>query len=268
MTGVDRLHSSGIKGKGVKIGILDTGVDYYHPALGGCFGPGCKISFGYDLVGDDYNGYNTPVPDDDPLATCSTGGHGTHVTGIIGMEVPDDYPLFNGLVGVAPEASIGMYRVLGCSGGVGTDVLVAGMVRAADDGVDVISISIGGAIDFDAIQGNVTGSKEDYVVIVKRGLCGLALIQSNAAAAGFRNVLTYPDKDVLGNPFLQGYAAAIPVTDDNGVPLNFGTTTNNKIYVGAKKSTDYSVRFTDATPELVRQSWGGQMNNFSSAAKM
>ncbi|KAI1655013.1 peptidase S8/S53 domain-containing protein [Daldinia decipiens] len=370
MTGVDRLHSAGIKGKGIKIGILDTGVDYHHPALGGCFGPGCKISFGYDLVGENYTGSNTPVPDDDPLATCATGGHGTHVSGIIGMEVPDDYPRFNGLVGVAPEATIGMYRVFGCTGGVGSDVLVAGMVRAANDGVDVISISIGGfspvgnsprdpyhtliqsltdrgiavvvaagndgatspfsieapgnspaaiavgsventhfqvfdlvdsngevihygsvfpfplnktlrailvgdgseqgdfgcrALDFDAIQGNVTGSKDDYVVIVKRGLCGFAMIQTNAANTGFRNVLTYPDTEVLGNPFLLGYAATTPATDGNGMPLNLGTTTSDKIYVGAKNSTDYTVKFSDATPSLVTQTWGGQMNNFSSA---
>lgn len=81
MTGVDRVHAAGIKGKGVKIAVLDSGVDYYHPALGGCFGPGCKISFGYDLVGDDYDGYGTPVEDADPLAACVGGGHGSHVSG-------------------------------------------------------------------------------------------------------------------------------------------------------------------------------------------
>lgn len=81
MAGVDKLHSQGIKGKGVKIGIIDTGVDYLHLSLGGGFGPGYKVSFGYDFVGDDYTGFNTPVPDSDPLVTCATGGHGTHVTG-------------------------------------------------------------------------------------------------------------------------------------------------------------------------------------------
>lgn len=81
MAGVDKLHENGIKGKGMKIGIIDTGVDYLHPSLGGGFGPGYKISFGYDLVGDDYTGTNTPIPDDDPLVTCAVGGHGTHVAG-------------------------------------------------------------------------------------------------------------------------------------------------------------------------------------------
>lgn len=48
-----------------------AGVDYRHPALGGCFGKGCKIAYGYDLVGDDYNGTaDTIKEDDDPLDNC------------------------------------------------------------------------------------------------------------------------------------------------------------------------------------------------------
>jgi subtilisin family serine protease len=81
MAEVDKLHNLGIKGRGVKLAIIDSGVDYLHPSLGGGFGPGFKISFGYDFVGDDYTGFNDPVPDSDPLATCASGGHGTHVTG-------------------------------------------------------------------------------------------------------------------------------------------------------------------------------------------
>lgn len=66
MAKVNELHSQGIKGKGVRIAVIDTGVDYRHPALGGCFGIGCKIEFGYDFIND------SP----DPLATCIDGGHG------------------------------------------------------------------------------------------------------------------------------------------------------------------------------------------------
>lgn len=77
MGGVDKLHAKGIKGKGVKIGIIDTGVDYRHPALGGGFGTGFKITGGYSFVYD--NG--TLGESSDPLSTCITGGHGTHVSG-------------------------------------------------------------------------------------------------------------------------------------------------------------------------------------------
>lgn len=66
MGGVDKLHEEGFTGEGIFIGVVDTGVDYLHPALGGCFGPGCKVVTGTDLVGDAYTGVETPVPDDDP----------------------------------------------------------------------------------------------------------------------------------------------------------------------------------------------------------
>ena len=82
MTQVDKLREEGITGKGIKIAVIDTGVctialdkpqayanipqtDYNHPALGGGFGPGHLVSYGTDLVGDDYDGENTPVPDDE-----------------------------------------------------------------------------------------------------------------------------------------------------------------------------------------------------------
>lgn len=88
MTGVDKAHAAGIKGKGIKIGIIDTGVDYRHPSLGGCFGTGCKIAFGYDFVGDTYDpdAKIRPVESPDPLTTCGLGGHGTHVAGIYSFQ--------------------------------------------------------------------------------------------------------------------------------------------------------------------------------------
>lgn len=66
MGNVDKLHDEGHFGTGITIGIVDTGVDYTHPSLGGGFGPGYKVAMGYDLVGDAYDGSNVPVPDDDP----------------------------------------------------------------------------------------------------------------------------------------------------------------------------------------------------------
>ncbi|KAH6603776.1 peptidase, partial [Trichoderma cornu-damae] len=133
MGNVQKLHDQGIKGKGVQIAIIDSGVDYRHPALGGGFGRGHKIALGYDLVGDDYTGYNTPVPDADPLATC--------VDGILAMEDPQGQGF--GLVGVAPEATIAAYRVFGCEGSSGSDVLISAMLRAAHDGASIISMSVG-----------------------------------------------------------------------------------------------------------------------------
>lgn len=83
MTNVDKAHAAGNKGKGVTIGIIDTGVDYRHPSLGGGFGPGFKVTSGYDFVGDEYDPWYgiPPTEDSDPLVTCPSGGHGTHVAG-------------------------------------------------------------------------------------------------------------------------------------------------------------------------------------------
>lgn len=139
ITGVDRLHAQGITGKGIKIGILDTGIDYTHPSLGGGIGPGHKIIGGTDLVGDDYDGSNTPVPDDDPLDQCN--GHGTHVSGIIGADPGNDF----NISGVAYEASLTMYRVFGCTGGVSDDVLVDALLLGFNDGQDILTLSLGGA---------------------------------------------------------------------------------------------------------------------------
>ncbi|KAL7793830.1 peptidase S8/S53 domain-containing protein [Trichoderma ceciliae] len=141
MGNVQKLHDQGIKGKGVQVAIIDSGVDYRHPALGGGFGRGHKIALGYDLVGDDYTGDNTPVPDPDPLATCVDGGHGTHTTGILAMEDPKNQGF--GLVGVAPEATIAAYRVFGCEGGASSEILISATLRAAHDGASIVSMSIG-----------------------------------------------------------------------------------------------------------------------------
>lgn len=149
MTGVDVLHKKHkLTGKGIKIGIIDTGVDYKHPAFAapganeGCFarnGKNCRIRYGWDFVGDDYNGSNTPKPDGDPM-DCN--GHGSHVAGIIGgnalnIKVSPKPP--QPFVGVAPEVTIGAYRVFGCYGTSADDVILAAMELAFNEGMDVSS---------------------------------------------------------------------------------------------------------------------------------
>ncbi|KAG6027485.1 hypothetical protein E4U19_001981 [Claviceps sp. Clav32 group G5] len=136
MTQVDKLRAKGITGKGIKVAVVDTGIDYLHPDLGGCYGKGCLVSFGHDLVGDAYNGTNTPVPDEDPM-DCA--GHGTHVAGIVAAQNNS-----LGFTGTAPGVSLGAYRVLGCKGNVGNDVLIAAFNKAYQDGADIITSSIGG----------------------------------------------------------------------------------------------------------------------------
>ncbi|TLD19593.1 hypothetical protein PspLS_09337 [Pyricularia sp. CBS 133598] len=139
MTQVNQLRNKGIVGKGVKVAVIDSGVDYKHPALGGCFGrPECLVSFGHDLVGDAYNGSNTPIPDNDPM---DCGGHGTHVSGIIAAQTNNPF----GIIGAATGVTMGHYRVFGCEGSASDDVLIQAYNMAYQDGADLITASIGGA---------------------------------------------------------------------------------------------------------------------------
>ncbi|KAH9219415.1 peptidase S8/S53 domain-containing protein [Leptodontidium sp. 2 PMI_412] len=150
VTGVDKVHAAGIKGKGIKIGIIETGVDYRHPSLGGCFGEGCKIAFGYDFVGDDYNPNwdISAVEKPDPLFTCVTGGHGSPVSG----KLKNDSLSINCLISYRRRCNAGqardwlwsgMYRIFGCEGGADDDIIMKTLLKACSDGVDVISMSFG-----------------------------------------------------------------------------------------------------------------------------
>ncbi|PVH74102.1 subtilisin-like protein [Cadophora sp. DSE1049] len=171
MGGVDILHQAGIKGKGIKIGIIDTGIDYRHPALGAGFGPGFKVAGGYSFVSDAGMLVNGP----DPLATCYKDGHGTHVAGIIGMEpVPGGFDI----TGVAPEASLYAYRVFDCSGSAGSDTILAAMLKAYDDGVDMVSMSLSvGAASF---SGAVNPLAAVTKVLTDNGIA-VIVAQSNSA---------------------------------------------------------------------------------------
>ena len=76
-----------VNGSGMTVAVIDTGVDYNNPALGGGFGPGDKVIAGYDFADDSAN----------PMATTSQ--HGTAVAGLIGSDDPND-------LGVAPGVNI------------------------------------------------------------------------------------------------------------------------------------------------------------------
>ncbi|KAI1502592.1 peptidase [Biscogniauxia marginata] len=134
-TQVDKLLAQGYTGKGIRIGIVDTGIDYKHPALGGCFGPGCLVEYGYDLNGDNETS-PVPIPDDDPYDDCM--GHGTHVAGIIAAQANE-----LGFTGAAPGVKLGMYKATGCGGYTTNELLLSGFNMAFEDGSDIISCSAG-----------------------------------------------------------------------------------------------------------------------------
>ncbi|WP_338471042.1 S8 family serine peptidase [Niallia sp. XMNu-256] len=116
-----------LTGKGVKIGVIDTGIDYEHEDLRRNYGGG------RDMVD----------ADGDPMETKGTEGlgtfHGTHVAGIIAA---------NGrMVGVAPDATIIAYRALGPGGMGTTEQVVAAIEQAIKDKVDVLNLSLGNSVN-------------------------------------------------------------------------------------------------------------------------
>jgi subtilisin family serine protease len=169
MTGADVARTQlGFTGKGVTVGVIDSGIDYHHPAFGACvhIGPGCRVALGTDFVGDQYGPPGSiPVPDDDPIDTCN--GHGTHVAGIIGA---------NGeVIGVAPEVTLAAYKVFGCSSNTTADVLLAAMERALADGVDVVNMSISAPMPWASYPTSVAASRlvqAGVVVVAAAGNTG------------------------------------------------------------------------------------------------
>jgi subtilisin family serine protease len=87
-----RYFNQQITGHGQTIAIVDTGIDYTHPDLGGCIGPQCKVIGGYDF-------YNY---DNDPM---DNNGHGTHIAGIAAAK--------GQITGIAPDAKLLAIRVCG-----------------------------------------------------------------------------------------------------------------------------------------------------------
>ena len=115
----NRAAGNGNRGAGIKVAILDTGIDYNHPEL--------KDNYrgGYNFL------TNTADPFDD-----SRRGHGTHVAGIIAAKDNG-----TGVVGVAPDASLYAVKILDKFMFGSTSRVVAGLDWAISNKVDVINIS-------------------------------------------------------------------------------------------------------------------------------
>ena len=139
--GVDKLHAENITGKGIKVGVLDTGIDYNHPDLKEAY------KGGYDFVDNDADPMETTYEDwinagkpEEPGYVYYTN-HGSHVAGTIAAQKKNnvDYAV----KGVAPEVDLYAYRVLGPWGGGNTQGILAGIDQAIEDGMDVINMSLG-----------------------------------------------------------------------------------------------------------------------------
>ncbi len=176
LTGANIAQSQlGLSGQGVKVGIIDTGIDHDHPGFGGSGSngttpfPTARVVKGYDFVGDAFNAdpnsasYNpVPTPDDNP---DDCGGHGTHVAGIVGANG-------GGVVGVAPQVQLGAYRVFGCAGSTTSDIIISALERALADGMQVINQSLGAARQwpqYPSAQASARLAKKGVVMVASIG---------------------------------------------------------------------------------------------------
>jgi len=240
--------SPGATGSGVKVAIIDTGIDYGHTDFAG---PGTteyynsndhtviegshpfptvKVIAGYDFVGDTYDAestdpaINTPVPDPDPLDCFD---HGTHVAGTAaGIGVTSAGASYTGAYtqtdvnnanlrvnpGAAPQASLMAYKVFGCTGSTDSSVIVAAIDRAVADGAQVINMSLGSS------YGHADGVEQSAINrAVKAGVSVVA----SAGNSGSANYLVGGPSTAAG---AISVAAADVVPEFPGATLTSGGT--------------------------------------------
>jgi len=234
----------GYDGTGVTIAVIDTGIDYYHAALGGSGDPAdysgddptviepgsfptAKVIGGYDFAGVDYDpcygGSPVPSPDPDPL---DLNGHGTHVASTAaGVGVP-------GAIGqgVAPGASLYALKVFGDVTGC-TELAIDAIEWAMDpngdgdmsDHVDVINMSLG------ADYGPNDPSDPELVAVNNASALGVVVVTSAGNAGDTPYIVGTPaaaDSAIAVAASTTGYATG-PTINISGTTY---TTQTNIIY--------------------------------------
>jgi subtilisin len=137
------VQNTDISGQGIKVAVLDTGIDYTHEDL--------RVTSGATFVQGE-----TDYMDDN--------GHGTHVAGTIAA-------LNNtiGVLGTAPEASLYAVKVLNQNGGGTYSDVVAGIEWAITNSMNIINMSLGGSNDSRTLQTAVDNAYNTGILVVASG---------------------------------------------------------------------------------------------------
>jgi len=141
-TEIPRL--AGINGEGIRIAVIDTGVDFDHPDLLG-WGPEGKVVGGYNFVKEG----------DLPM---DNNGHGTQVAGVIAAD--------GQVKGIAPKAKILAYKVSEDGNAVSSDFIIKAIEKAIEDKADIINISLGVNKTNSQIESAVTKALEQEIFVV------------------------------------------------------------------------------------------------------
>lgn len=149
--GIEKLWDEGYEGQGIKVAVLDTGIDANHPEFAGIY------KGGKNFVPHTGSDYARPRADDDASETSpldrpahrsefdSSGrsfytSHGTHVAGTIAAIGANEY----GIKGIAPKVDLYAYRVLGAYGSGSTSGIIKAIDTAVIEKMDIINLSLGG----------------------------------------------------------------------------------------------------------------------------
>lgn len=142
--GVDRVRAreawGASRGSGVKVAVVDTGIDTRHPDL--------KVKGGYNAIDRE-----KPFDDDH--------GHGTHVAGTIAAQDNAE-----GVVGIAPDVELYGVKVIGPSGRGPTSDIIAGIQWAAEQKMDVANLSLGGPSAVESLHEAVKKAVEAGVSVI------------------------------------------------------------------------------------------------------
>lgn len=153
--------NNGYTGKGVKVAVLDSGIDTHHEDL--------TVAGGASFVD-----YTTSYDDDN--------GHGTHVAGVIGAKNNDV-----GVVGVAPDAELYALKVLDSTGKGYLSDVIAGIDWAVDNKMDVLNMSLTTSIDSPALHNAVDQAYANGLLVV-------AAAGNTGNAEGSGDTIQYPAK--------------------------------------------------------------------------
>ncbi|MFI8685772.1 S8 family serine peptidase [Rossellomorea sp. NPDC077527] len=244
---IDQLHSEGFTGKGIKVGVIDTGIDYNHPDLDGVY------KGGYDFVDNDNDPMETTYADwqasGNPEVYRGNSyytEHGTHVSGTIAGQGDNDQSEYS-VKGVAPEADLYGYRVLGPYGSGSSENVIAGIDKAVEQGMDVINLSLGATVN-DPLY-------PTSIAINNAVLSGVTAVVSagNSGSAAF----------TLGSPGTSALALTVGASDvPIGIPTFNGQYGSNAVHLQlmAKNYSDKISDFEGASYELVNAGLGGNSN--------
>ncbi|MFD5632965.1 S8 family serine peptidase [Streptomyces sp. NPDC127077] len=182
LIGAPEAWAAGYTGKGVKVAVLDTGIDVNHPDFAGLI-----------------DGTASFVPGE---AITDLNGHGTHVASTIvgsGAASGGDYK------GVAPGADLYVGKVLGGAEGYGQDSWVmAGMQWAAESGADVVNMSLGDSYPTDGSDPmsqtvDTLSAKYGTLFVIAAGNAGPESISAPGAAASALTVAATDKQDRLAS---------------------------------------------------------------------